>query len=84
MLLTMLIASALSNAPAFPREPDAAALVPKPASSSSAMPTAAAPQGRICVFAPSPGSLIRTMTCRTSAQWIETEGTVPTGRVRPR
>lgn len=93
MLLTLLIASTLSAAPA--REPVEPNTVPSSAATpgtvtlnSVAVPTtngqpAAVPSKatRYCVVGTITGSRIPLKTCRTADEWIAMDGEIPTGRI---
>ncbi|HIV76887.1 hypothetical protein [Sphingomonas yabuuchiae] len=86
MLLTLLIASTLSAAPARePVEPNTVTLntvaVATTGTQPSIMPSKAT---RYCIIGEMTGSRIRLKTCRTADEWIATEGEIPTGRIARR
>jgi hypothetical protein len=86
MLLTLLIASTLSAAPAHePVEPNIVTLntvaVATTGGQPSAMPSKAT---RYCAVSQITGSRIPVKVCRTADQWIALDGELPTGRIARR
>ena len=91
MLLTLLIASTLSAAPARP------AVEPAPTTPNAVTlntvavrPSGAEPSGmpskatRYCVVAQITGSHLPIKVCRTADDWIAMDGQIPTGRIARR
>ncbi|MFN3775872.1 hypothetical protein [Sphingomonas parapaucimobilis] len=91
MLLTLLIASTLSAAPAretveaAPITPNAVTLntvaVTTSGGAPSVMPSKAT---RYCVVAQITGSHLPVKVCRTAEDWIAMDGQIPTGRIARR
>ncbi|WP_322964188.1 hypothetical protein [Sphingomonas fuzhouensis] len=86
MLLTLLIASTLSAAPARePVEPNTVTLNTVAVATTGARPSAVPSKAtRYCVIDAITGSRIRIKTCRTADEWIAMEGELPTGRIARR
>jgi hypothetical protein len=86
MLLTLLIASTLSAAPAHePVEPNTITLntvaVATTGGQSAAVPSKTT---RYCAVGQITGSHIPVKVCRTADQWIAMDGELPTGRIARR
>ncbi|QXT35348.1 hypothetical protein KV697_16645 [Sphingomonas sanguinis] len=82
MLLTLLIASTLSAAPARePVEPNTVTLNTVAVATTDIQPSKAT---RYCAVGQITGSRIPVKVCRTADEWIAKDGELPTGRIARR
>ncbi len=86
MLLTLLIASTLSAAPARePVEPNTVTLNTVAVATMGGQPSAVPSKTtRYCAVATLTGSRIPVKVCRTADEWIAMDGELPTGRIARR